>query len=81
MMAVLQIENWNHVLPVMLPFETSSSMTSIMSSSLGILIPAIIFILFMFQFLHSLWMLNVAHISPYFKTVQSDNTEFSLRNP
>lgn len=59
MMAVLQIENWNHVSPILLPFESSSAMTCIVSGSLGVLIPALVFVIFMFNHLHSVWMENV----------------------
>jgi len=62
-MVVLQIEHWNHVSPILLPFENSSTMAAIMSSSLGVLIPAIVFVFFMFNHLHNIWMTNV-HDSP-----------------
>lgn len=60
-MAVMQIENWNHLSPILLPFENSSTMPSILSGSLGILVPCIVFVSFMFNHLYGTWKQNVEY--------------------
>ena len=59
MAQLLDLNTWDRVSPVLLPLDPPT-MVTVFTASLGVLMPFAIFVVALFSYLHTLWLLNAS---------------------